>query len=60
MTDKEKLDKVYDFVKHKEDLFYKPIEEGKYEAGSIGAMQCMFHASSFQQVRYLIEGLMEE
>lgn len=60
MTDREKLEKVYDFVKRREDYFYQPIEEGKYELGSIANMQCVFQASSFQQVRYLIEELMEE
>ena len=59
MTDKEKLDKVYEFVKHEEDKFYKPIEDGKYEAGSLGSLQCILQASSFQQIRYFIENLME-
>lgn len=59
MTDKEKLEKVLEFVTHMEDRFYKPIEEGKYEIGSLAAMQCNFQASSFQRVRYFIEGLME-
>lgn len=31
MSDKEKLEKVYDFVKSQEDYFYKPIEDGKQE-----------------------------
>ena len=43
-----------------ENRFYKPIEEGKYEVGSLAALQCTFQASSFQRVRYFIEGLMEE
>lgn len=60
MSDKEKLEKVYQFVKAQEDYFYKPIEEGKYEMGSMANMQCMFQASSFQKVRYFIEDLMEE
>lgn len=60
MTDKEKLEKVYDFVKYCEDVFYKPIEEGKHEIGSVANLQCMFQASSFQRVRYFIEELMEE
>lgn len=60
MTDREKLEKVYEFVKAKEDFFYKPIEEGKYELGSMANMQCMFQATSFQQVRYFLEGLMED
>lgn len=60
MTDREKLEKVYEFVRHQEDFFYKPIEEGKYELGSMANMQCMFQASSFQKVRYFLEGLMEE
>lgn len=60
MTAKEKLEKVYELVKTQEDYFYKPIEDGKYDPGSIAAMQCMFQASSFQKVRYFIEGLMEE
>ena len=60
MTDKEKLEKVCQFVKQQEDYFYKPIEEGKYEIGSMANMQCMFQASSFQKVRYFLEGLMEE
>lgn len=60
MSDKEKLEKVYDFVKSQEDYFYKPIEDGKHEPGSIAAMQCVFQASSFQKVRYFIENLMEE
>lgn len=60
MTDKEKIEKIYEFVKSQEDYFYKPIEEGKYEIGSMANMQCMFKATSFQKVRYFIEGLMEE
>jgi hypothetical protein len=43
-----------------ENRFYEPIEEGKYEVGSLAAMQCSFQAFSFQHVRYFIEGLMEE
>lgn len=43
-----------------ENRFYEPIEEGKYEVGSLAAMQCSFQAFSFQRVRYFIEGLMEE
>lgn len=60
MTDREKLEKVYEYVKTQEDLFYKPIEEGKYELGSVANLQCMFQAASFQRIRYLIEELMEE
>ena len=60
MTDREKLEKVYEFVKAKENFFYKPIEEGKYELGSMANMQCMFQATSFQQVRYFLEDLMED
>lgn len=60
MTDKEKLEKVYKFVSDLEDHFYKPIEEGKYELGSVANLQCMFQAASFQRVRYFIEELMEE
>lgn len=58
MTDKEKLQKVYEYVQSQEDRFYKPIEDGKYEMGSLANMQCMFQASSFQRVRYFIEDLM--
>lgn len=60
MTDREKLEKVYEFVKRQEDFFYKPIEEGKYEVGSVANLQCMFQAASFQRARYFIEELMEE
>lgn len=59
MTDREKLEKVLEFATQMEDKFYKPIEDGKYEPGSLSAMQCMFQASSFQQIRYFIENLME-
>ena len=59
MTDRERLEKIYDFVRQQEDFFYKPIEEGKYEIGSMANMQCMFQAGSFQKVRYFIEGLMD-
>lgn len=59
MTDRERLEKIYEFVRQQEDFFYKPIEEGKYEIGSMANMQCMFQASSFQKVRYFIEGLMD-
>ena len=55
MTDREKLEKVYEFVKVREDLFYKPIEEEKYKVGSMEHMQCVFKAYAFQQVRYLLE-----
>jgi hypothetical protein len=47
-------------VKYWEDFFYKPIEEGKHEIGSVANLQCMFQASSFQRVKYFIEELMEE
>ena len=60
MTDKEKLEKIYEFVRQQEDFFYKPIEEGKYELGSVANMQCMFQATSFQKIRYFIEGLIED
>lgn len=60
MTDKEKLERLYKYVQAREDFFYKPIEEGKYELGSLSNMQCMFQASSFQEMRYYIEDLMEE
>lgn len=60
MTDKEKLEKVLEFVTNMENRFYEPIEAGKYEPGSFGAMQCLFQATSFQKVRYFIEGLDEE
>lgn len=59
MTDKEKLQKVYEYVQSQEDRFYKPIEDGKYEMGSLANMQCMFQSASFQKVRYFIEDLME-
>ena len=60
MTDKEKLEKVYQFVRQQEDYFYKPIEEGKYELDSMKNMCCMLQATSFQKIRYFIEALMEE
>lgn len=59
MTDREKLEKVLEFVTKKEDKFYKPIEDGKCEPGSLGAMQCMFQAASFQETRYFVESLLE-
>ena len=59
MTGREKLEKLLEFVKKKEDEFYKPIEDGKCEPGSLGAMECMFQAASFQTVRYFVEGLLE-
>lgn len=60
MLNEEKLDKIYQYVKNKEDFFYKPIEEGKYEFGSMAYMQCTFQAASYQDIRYFIENLMEE
>ena len=60
MSDKEKIEKIYEFVKAREDYFYKPIEDGKYELGSMTNMQCMFSATAFQKVRYFIEDVMEE
>ena len=59
MTDREKLEKILEFVTEKEDKFYKPIEDGKYEPGSLGAMQCMFQAASFQETRCFVESLLE-
>lgn len=47
MTDKEKLEKIYDFVKAQEDFFYKPVEEETHKIGTIAYMQCIFQASSF-------------
>ena len=65
MSDKEKIEKIYEFVKAQEDYFYKPIEDkpiedGKYELGSMANMQCMFSATAFQKVRYFIEDVIEE
>ena len=60
MSDKEKIEKIYEFAKAQEDYFYKPIEDGKYELGSMANMQCMFSATAFQKVRYFIEDVMEE
>lgn len=60
MSDKEKLEMVYKYVKTQEDYFYNPIEDGKYEIGSMANMQCLFSATAFQKVRYFIENLMEE
>ena len=60
MSDKEKIEKRYGFVKAQEDYFYKPIEDGKYELGSIANMQCMLSATAFQKVRYFTEKLMDE
>ena len=61
MTDREKLETVLEYVTQMEDKFYKHIEDGKYEPGSLGAMQCMFQAVavSFQETRYFIENLLE-
>ena len=60
MTDREKLEKAYEFAKQREDFFYKPIEDGRYELGSLAQFQCQFQAASFQQMRYFLEELMEE
>lgn len=35
------------------------ILKNAYEPGSLGAMQCMFQAASFQEARYFIENLLE-
>lgn len=59
MTDREKLEKVLEYVTKRENMFYKPIEDGKCKPGSPVAMQCMFQASSFQEARYFIESLLE-
>lgn len=47
MSDKEKIDKIYEFVKTREDYFYKAIEDGKYELGSIANIRCLLKAGSF-------------
>lgn len=60
MTDREKLEKVYAFVKAQEDLYYNPIEEGKYAPGSASNIQCVLQAGAFQKIRYFLEELMEE
>lgn len=60
MLNKEKLDKIHQYVKNKEDFFYKHIEEGKYELGSMAYMQCMFQATAYQDVGYFIESLIED
>lgn len=60
MTDKEKLEKIYEFVRQQEDFFYKPIEEGRYGLGSVASTHCMLQAASFQKVRCFIEKLTEE
>ena len=60
MSNKEKLDKIHQYVKNKEDFFCKPIEEGECKLGSLAYMQCTFQASSYQDIRHFIERLMEE
>lgn len=59
MTDREKLKKVLEYVIQRGDKFYKPVEDGKYEPGTLDAMQCMFQAASFLEMRYFIENLLE-
>lgn len=59
MTDKEKIEKIYDFVKSQEDLFYKPLEDGKYEPGSFAAFNTMAQAAAYHKIRCFIEDTME-
>lgn len=58
MTDRERLEKILDYVRKREDFFYDGLV--KHDPGSFAAMQCTFQASSFQEVRYLIEDMLEE
>lgn len=54
MTDREKLEKILEFVTEKEDKFYKPIEDGKYEPGSLGAIN-YFYMQKISIQKILIE-----
>ena len=59
MSDREKLEKVLEFVTKMENKSYEPIESGKCIIGSTAYMQCLFQATSFQKVRYFVEELLE-
>jgi len=59
MSDKEKLNKVLEYVTAKENYFYKPIENGEHELGSNKNIQCMLQAASYQDIRYFIEDLID-
>ena len=59
MTDNEKIEKIYAFAKSQEDFFCKPIEDGKYEPGSLAAFNTMAQAAAYQKIRYFIENIME-
>lgn len=58
MTDKEKLEQVLKHVTERENFFYERM--CKHEPGSMGHLQCMMQAVSFQEIRYTIEWLQEE
>ena len=58
MTDREKLEKIYEFVKQQEDYFYDRID--KHEIMSVPYFQCLSNATQSQKIRYFIDELMEK
>lgn len=60
MSDKEKIEEIYAFVKAQEDYHYERIAKGEYEIGTVAHWHCLLQATAFQKVRYFIENLMEE
>lgn len=60
MTDKEKLDKVLDYVTKEEDRYYD-ISGKAFDKGNMsGQLLHMAEATAFQRVRYFIEMMEEE
>lgn len=58
MTDREKLEKIYEFVKQQEDYYYDRSDRCKYM--SVSYFQCLSTATQSQKIRYFIDELMEK
>ena len=60
MTDREKIDKIYNFAKGREDFYYKFIEDETYELGSAQYFTALANGTAYGQIRDFIEHLLEE
>lgn len=60
MTDKEKVEKIKNFVKEGMEHFQSEIHSGKHQVGSRGYMECMHQNMCLIEVHNFIEQLENE